>query len=174
MNKRIQDIAPLLAENFIDFETDSLMREKYCTLIVNNSLRLGLYYRYLNNLHDSWIIGTKMSEATYSLTLNDFKTHVFADTLISKKGLKFEHDKLIFPIQIDFEINDLTFNTVDDDGFISKIKPTRIDEYLYEQILTVDSERIEIALGVWKNNKRKLGQQILVLIDSKSILVSEY
>jgi hypothetical protein len=79
-----------------------------------------------------------------------------------------------FPIQVDFETTNLTFNTVDEDGNIQRIEPTTIDEYLYEQIISIDNEKIEIGLVVWKNGiKKKPGQHILILMTVKNIILTE-
>ena len=84
---------------------------------------LGLFYKYQGLLHDSYIVETSITTETFLIELDDFTTHVFADAIGEKKKLKIDHDKLVFPIHIEFEINDLTFNTVDDDGNIHEIKP---------------------------------------------------
>ena len=68
----------------------------------------------------------------------------------------------------------VSFNTVDEDGNIHNIEPTNIDEYLYEQIISVEKDIIEIALIVWKNGiENNPGQEILVLINAKSITLKE-
>ena len=174
MNNRIQDIAPLLAEDFIDFEANSETKKKYSKLLTDNSKRLGLYLKYLPRLHDSWFIETKLTENIFATKLNDFTTHVFADALIKKKNLKINHDKLVFPIHIDFEIIDLTFNTVNDHGFIKEIERTEINEYLYEQILSIDEYEINLGLVVWENAENKPGKQILILMSVKNIRMTEF
>lgn len=174
MRKKIQDIAPIIADNFVDYDADSETRENYFQLLKNSS-RLGIYYKYLSSLNDSWIIKTELADNKFTMIINDFTTHVFADALIDKKGLKIDHKDLIFPLHLDFEKTDLSFNSVDDDGFISKIEPTDINEYLCEQILSVDSDRISIGLVAWKNNKgKKQGKQILILINAKNINMTEF
>ena len=62
-----------------------------------------------------------------------------------------------FSIQLEFEITNLSFNTVGEDGSIKDIEPTAVNEYLYEQIISIDKDKIEIGLVVWKEgikNKR--------------------
>ena len=174
MKNRIQNIAPLLADDFVDFEPNSETKEKYSKLVMENSQRLGLYFKYLTLLHDSWFIETKLTEKLFSTKLNDFTTHVFADALISKKNLNITHDKLVFPIHIDFEIFDLSFNIVNNDGIIKEIEQTDIHEYLYEQIITIDKEKIELGLVVWKNVKSGPGKRILILLSAKNINMTEF
>jgi hypothetical protein len=173
IKRKIQDIALLLAENFVDLETRSETIDKYLKLLADNSERLGPYYRYLGLLHDSWILKTSIADNKFTLILNDFTTHIFADALIDKKGLNIDHHKLIFPIKIDFAINDITFNTVNSKGLIKRIEPTAVDEYLYEEIISVDKNTIDLGLIVWKDFQNKPGQRILILIRANDIILTE-
>jgi len=175
MTRNIQDIAPLLADHFMDAENNATTFELNKQLVTNNTQRLGLYHKYLGLLHDSWFIKTSITKDKFSITLNDFTTHVFSDVIVDKKKLNINHDRLVFPLQIDFEITNLTFNTVDEDGNIKNIEPTNINEYLYEQIISIDEDRIEIGLVVWKDEiNDESGQYILVLLSVKNIVVSEF
>ncbi len=174
MKRKIQDIAPLLADHFVDMEDDAKTYEENNKLVADNAQRLGLYHKYLGLLHDSWFIKTNITADKFSITLNDFTTHVFSDVIVDKKKLKIDHDKLVFPIQLDFEIKNLTFNTVDDDGNIQSIAPTTINEYLYEQVISIDNDKIEIGLVVWKDETDdKSGQHILILMSAKNITLTE-
>jgi hypothetical protein len=115
------------------------------------------------------IIKTNITSDKFSTTLNDFTTHVFSNVIVDKKKLDIAHDKLVFPIQLDFETTNLTFNTVDKDGNIQSIEPTTINEYLYEQIISFDKDKIEIGLVVWKDGiDEKPGQHILILSGHRS------
>lgn len=175
MKNRIQDIAPFLASAFVDFEVNTKTKKEYLKLVTDNSHRLGVYGKYLGLLHDSWVIQTDVTKEKMSITLNDFTTHVFADVINSRQKLKIKHDKLVFPIQLDFETIDLTFNTVDESGNVKRIEPTNINEYLYEQIISIDNDMIEIGLVVWKDGiNDECGQQILILMRVKSIILTEF
>jgi len=174
MTRNIQDIAPLLADHFVDIESDARTLEDNNKLVADNAKRLGLYHKYLGLLHDSWFIDTNITADKFSITLNDFTTHVFSDVIVDKKNLNIDHHKLVFPIQLDFETTNLTFNTVDEKGNIQSIEPTTINEYLYEQIISIDNDKIEIGLVVWKNGiKKKPGQHILILMSVKNITLTE-
>ena len=175
MRNQIQNIAPLLADDFVDFEVNKKTRKEYLKLITDNSNQLGLYQKYLGVLHDSWVINTNITQDIFSITLNDFTTHVFADVINDKQKLKINHDKLVFPIQLDFGLISYSFNIVDEEGFILQIDPTSFDEYLSEQIISVNNDWIEIGLVVWKNGiKNERGQRLLILIKAKSILLTEF
>jgi hypothetical protein len=175
MTRKIQDIAPLLAEHFLDIEIDETTFKTNNKLVTDNSLRLGLYYKYLGLLHDNWFIETKISENNFSIILNDFTTHVFSDVLVSKKSLKFEENKLVFPIKIEFKTTNLSYNLVDEDGNIQIIEPISVDEYLYEQIIAINNEKIEIGIVVWKNGTEDVfGQQILILLTAKNVKLTEF
>jgi hypothetical protein len=174
MSRKIQDIAPLLAHHFVDIEVDARTFEENDKLVSENAQRFGLYHKYLGLLHDSWFVSTNIKADKLSIILNDFTTHVFSEVIINKKKLTIDKNKLVFPIYIDFEITNLTFNKVAEDGKILCIEPTSVNEYLYEQVISVDSDKIEIGLVVWKdgiNNKR--GQHILILMSVKSITLKE-
>ncbi len=174
MKNRIQDLAPLLADDFIDFEVNSKTRKKYSKLIDENSQRLGLYHKYLGLLNDSRFVKTNITSDKFSITLNDFTTHVFSDVIVDKNKLGIDHDKLVFPVQVDFETISLTFNTVDEDGIIQSIEPTTINEYLYEQIISIDNDKIEIGLVAWKDGiEEERGKHILILMEVKNIILTE-
>ncbi len=174
MTRNIQDIAPLLADHFVDVETNATVLKKNNKLVTANEQRLGLFYKYLGRLHDSWFIKTNITADKFSVILNDFTTHVFSDVIVDKKKLNIDHDKLIFPIQLEFETTNLTYNTVDEDGNIKSIQVTTINEYLYEQVISIDKDKIEIGLVVWKDGiDDKPGQHILILMNVKNITVTE-
>ncbi|MNY31267.1 hypothetical protein D3C86_1654230 [compost metagenome] len=63
---------------------------------------------------------------------------------------------------------------MDEDGNIETIEPTTINEYLYEQIISIDNDKIEIGLVVWKGGiDEKPGQHILILMSVKNIILTE-
>jgi hypothetical protein len=172
MKKHILDIAPYLADHFIDVEY--LPANKPC-INEKDRPRIGKYFDYLGLLHDSSIIDARLTSQRFVLQLNDFTTHAFADALVTKKGLDVDDSKRIFRIDLEFENANTSYNIVDEDGFIEEIKPVSIDEYLYEDIISFTDEIIEIALVVWaKGQKGKQGKQILILISAKNVLLMEH
>jgi hypothetical protein len=174
MRNRIQEIAPILAEHLIEFENDSETIKNYYEYLNSHSQRLGLYYKYLPLLHDSWFIETKLTENKFEIILNEYTTFIFATALNHKKSLKINHDKLVFPSQIDFtKLSEISFNEVDENGIIHEIKQTRIDEYLYEQIISINQESIDIGLIAWKENKDRPGQEILILMKFEDFIITE-
>src|SRR5690606_14587107 len=114
MTRNIQDIAPLLADHFVDFESDVKTLEENNKLVADNAQRLGLYHKYLGLLHDRSNIKTNNTTVRYSTTLHEFTTHVFSNVIVDKKKIKIDHHNLVFPIRIDFETTNLTFNKVDE------------------------------------------------------------
>ena len=176
-NKRnIQTIAPFLADGFIDLEKPIFDTDEYSTFLNKNADRLGLFKKYLIcKLHDSWVIDTNVSDNLFSITLNDFSTHVFADAIIERKNLSIDHDKLVFPIQIDFKTNNkVTFNEVDDNGNLTEIEPIELDEYLYEQVVSIDNDKTELAFTFWKTfQDDKQGQTFVLLLTATNIIISE-
>jgi len=174
MAHKIQEIAPLLAEQFIDFEADSTIVANYDKLLHENADRIGLYQNYFPLLHDSWFLDTTLTENKYSIILNDYTRYLFSLALIERKELEIDPGDLVFLLHGDFVTSDVTFNRVDNNGVMIPIEPTTIDVYLYEQILEIDKEQIELGLVVWKNYPNKQGEHILILMGVKDIVVTEY
>ncbi|PAW91977.1 hypothetical protein CKK33_00090 [Mucilaginibacter sp. MD40] len=173
MRRKIQDIAPSLLDHFIEIERYNLQDKS--EVLKQSRQTLGRYYDYLGRLHDCWIIENTLVEQNFVLRLNDITTHIFADALISKKNLKVNEDDLVFRVNVDFQVSNLTFNTVDEDGSINEIKPLVLDEYLDEEIISVTDKLIKIGIVAWvKSQRRKPGHYVLVLFDAKKVTVDEY
>jgi hypothetical protein len=164
--------APMLAEDFVEKSGAGFDVGEYRQFIQDNKKRLGLFGKYLTcKFHDSWVIDTNISDNLFSITLNDFSTHVFADAIIKKRNLDIEHEKLVFPIQLDFKTNaKATFNEVDEDGNLTEINPVKLDEYLYEQIISIENNKVEIAFEFWK---AKPGKRFILLLTATEIVVTE-
>ncbi len=175
--RNIQTIAPLLADEFVDLDEPIFDTNKYSVFLENNATRLGLYKKYLIcKLHDSWIIDTKQDNNRFTITLNDFSTYVFADTLIEKSNLPIDSDHISFPLIIELA-GDLKveYNEVDEDGNLIQIDPIKVDEYLYEQVTQLDQEKIEIVFHLWKSNLKedKPGERIIVIVSANDLIISE-
>jgi len=100
--RNIQTIAPLLADDFIDLDEPIFDTDGYSIFLDNNENRLGTFKKSLIcKLHDSWEIDTKQDIDSFILTLNDFSTYVFADTLIEKSNLPIDSDNISFPLTIE-------------------------------------------------------------------------
>jgi hypothetical protein len=143
----------------------------------NNANTLGAFKKYLIcKLHDSWVIDTKHDNDSFKITLNDFSTYIFATTLIERFNLSVAPDHLLFPLTIELAENlNVKFNMVDDDGNLINIDSTKLDEYLYEQVIHLDQEKIEIVFSFWKSNLEddKLGERILVIVSAKNLRITE-
>lgn len=102
--KNILDVAPLLCHNFgVEYEPEYDVNQ-YLQTIDDSSVALGVFTKYFDSkLHDSWVLENSVTENFFSVRLNDFSTHVFADALIEKKGLNIDHKKLVFPIQLELK-----------------------------------------------------------------------
>ena len=174
--KDILTVAPFLADDFEEAGDINFDAFQYQQFIKHHKKRLGLFSRYLIcKFHDSWIIDIIIRDNIFSVILNDFSTHVFADAIIEKKYLDIDHDKLVFPVQLDFQINTkVTFNEVDDEGNMTEMEPIKLDVYLNEQIISIDNDKVELALKFWKNaQKKKPGQQIILHLTATGINIKE-
>ena len=138
--RNIQTIAPFLADNFVDLEEPIFDRDEYSNILKQNSARLGLFEKYLIcKLHDSWVIELTQNLDSLKITLNDFSTHVFADAIIERKKINVPHDRLVFPLTIEFKGGlEFTYYTVEDSGFLKEIGVIGVDEYLYEQVIKTE------------------------------------
>lgn len=175
--RNIQTIAPFLADDFVDLDEPIFNINDYSVFLDNNTNRLGTFKKYLIcKLHDSWIIDTKQDNNSFTITLNDFSTYVFANTLIKKLSLPINSNHISFPLTIELVGNlKVEFNKVDDDGNLIQIEPTKTDEYLYEQITHLDHEKIEIVFHLWKSNLKddRPGERIIVIISAKNLNIVE-
>lgn len=174
--KNILTVAPFLADDFVEASEIVFDVDQYQQFIQDNKQRFGLFGKYLIcKFHDSWVIETNITDKLFSITLNDFSTHVFADAIVEKKNLDIEHEKLVFPIRLDFKTESkVTFNEVDDDGNLTEINPVKLDEYLYEQITSIDNNKVELAFTFWKTfQEDKPGQRFVLLLTATEIVVTE-
>jgi|SRR5690554_750990 len=175
--RNIQNIAPFLADDFIDLEEPIFDQDEYSIFLDKNSDRLGLFKKYLIcKLHDSWIMDVKQEFDKLTISLNDFSTFVFADTLINKFNLLIDADNISFPLILELEGNlKVEYNTVEDDGNLLQVNPTKIDEYLYEQVKQIDSEKIEIVFHFWKSNIKedRPGERIIVIVSAQKLTITE-
>jgi len=175
--RNIQTIAPFLADNFVDLEEPIFDRDEYSKMLKHNSARLGLFEKYLIcKLHDSWVIELTHDLDSLKITLNDFSTHVFADAIVERKKINIPHDKLVFPLTIEFKGElKFTYYTVNDRGFLKEIGVINVDEYLYEQVIRIEKNRIEIAFQFWKSalKREKSGENIILIVSAQELTITE-
>ncbi|MBB3842043.1 hypothetical protein FHS57_006072 [Runella defluvii] len=141
---KIQAIAPLIARTFIeDTSIDSAYFKSYRQILKDKRPILGDFLSLMNGrLHDSWIIKQNFLENTFSLTISDFVTHIFAEALVNKTGLKIADTSLVFPIYIDFQLmNPPQYYDIQEDGTLTEVAPVLFTEYLDEQLLKVKNSR---------------------------------
>jgi len=175
--RNIQTIAPLLADDFIDVDEPIFDTDKYSTFLEKNANRLGIFNKYLIcKLHDSWIIRIEQVLDKLRITLNDFSTYVFADTLIEKYKLSIDPDHIAFPLTFEFEGNlRVEYDKVDDNGNLKQIRPIELNEYLYEQVTLIENEKIEIVFHFWKSQvkEKRPGERIIVIVSAKELNLKE-
>lgn len=173
----IIEIAPFLADDFVDLEESIFNTDLYGDFLTKNSEKLGVFKKYLIcKLHDSWIIDIINQKDTLSIEINDFSTYVFAHSIIDKFKLSIDVDNISFPLKIELKENlNLEYNKVDKFGNLIEIEPLKLDEYLYEQVSKIENNRIEIVFHFWKSNIEidKPGERIIVIASAKNIFVTE-
>ena len=175
--RNIKEIAPFLADDFLDLEEPIFETELYANFLTKNSGKLGTYNKYLIcKLHDSWIINIINRNDSLLIELNDFSTYVFAHSIIDKFELSIDADHISFPLTIELKGNlSLEYNKVDDFGNLIEIEPLKLDEYLYEQVSKIENNRIEIVFHFWKSNLDidKPGERIIVIASAQNIVLTE-
>jgi hypothetical protein len=175
--RNIQTVAPFLADNFVDLEEPIFDRDEYSNILNQNSAKLGVFMKYLIcKLHDSLVIELTQNLDNLKIKLNDFATHVFADAIVEKKKINIPHDNLVFPLTIELKGNlAFTCNTVDDRGFLREIGIIDVDEYLYEQVIKIENDNIEIAFQFWKSalEGEKSGKDIVLIVSARELIITE-
>ncbi|WP_194778642.1 hypothetical protein [Pararhodonellum marinum] len=175
--RNIQTIAPFLANDFVDLDEPIFDTDKYSIFLTENSNRLKNFKKYLIwKLHDSWITDFEIKSDKLKLSLNDFTTHVFADAIVEKFKVDIEHDKLVFPVILEFKGNlNMEFFRVEEYGGLESIDQITVDEYLGEQILKLNDDLIEIAFELWHKNPNEdlPGERILMIASAKELNLTE-
>ncbi len=175
--KNIKEIAPFLADDFIDLEESIFDVDYYAVFLEEKAEKLGILKKYLIcKFHDSSIINISQNINQFTIKINDFSTHVFADAIIEKFNLTINHENLLFPLSIEFKDNlKVNYFEVDEDGILHEIAPITLDEYLYEQVTKVEDDKIEVVFHFWKSNadENKHGKRVLVIVSASEISVIE-
>jgi hypothetical protein len=137
--------------------------EKYNGFLKSISAIIPKAPVYLNSkLHDSWVEAIEYDENHFSMTLNDFSAHCFADAIVTKYNLKIAHKKLVLPVRILFEnVASMILYKV---NFGSKILPLEkkekyipfFTEFQYDEVASVSKGHIEIGLAFWSQKKGKV------------------
>ncbi|WP_424244237.1 hypothetical protein Dip510_001438 [Elusimicrobium posterum] len=167
MNK-IQELAPTLTGNFTENEPSEAIwieyRKKINKFKKTENPLLKKYFFY--GLHDSPIISVKkINKKDLEFIVNDGNCLEFACALINKKKLNIDTDKLQFPIKLaSMGTKHLSLNIVDcESGKITPCRLRKIDEYLYEEVITFSPGNIEIAFDLWSKNSNPTNRYLLLL-----------
>lgn len=179
----IQDVAPWLADIFVD---DSTLDEKTNAYFVSqqeqmikqNAQRLGKFAQYLLSiLHDSDILSARFEDGDFVVVVDDICTNTFASIIRDEKGVGIDKEKRIFPLEIRFEKARVLYYNVKDDGEMNPIElePTPIDVYYADQLLAVTDETIHLGLAVWKRipPENCYFDQLFLEITAKAVSVTE-
>ncbi len=174
MKRKIQDIAPLLAPDFIDFKLNESMITTHNQLLEQAKTRLGRLHNYVPLLHDSRVLDLSTSDKHCSLLMSIHSRYAMACALIDKKGLHVDKEKLLFPITFHFEVSDLSFNRVEQDGTIVPVAPEPVSIYTHMQIIANTPKGVEIGMVFFlEPGEVTPGKFILLLLTASSIEVVE-
>jgi len=171
----IKELAPLLADIFIDAEVADGAYHLNIKKAKNKKHLLGNYVNYIGSvLHDSQVLSVNINKNRYSLLLNDFASYLFADAIIEKFNLDINNDKLIFPLTIEFtNLISVNYYNIDEEGFAKEINPIKLNEYLYDQVLEIEEGNIKMAFVFWRTRRDSFWGHKLVIINCKSVTIKE-
>ncbi len=155
------------------------LREQYTEFLSTKNELLGNIVNYVDcRLHDSWVINTNYNYKELEITLNEFSSHCFADVVVEEFGLNIPHKKRVLPVSLKFKnIKKISISWVNKNSKIIPIKTekfiTRLSEFLYEQIITLEKNKIEIGLLFWSGMKGKKSY-LLLEIECEHLVVNEF
>jgi len=173
MKRKIQDTAPLLAPDFIDFKLNEAMILSHNKLLEDVEGRLGRLHNYVPLLHDSRVLDLTTSAHHCSLLISVYSRYAMACALIDKKGLHVDKETLMFPLAFDFEVKEVTYNRVESDGTIVPIPPEPVSVYTHMQIISNSAEGVELGMVFFQEPKMHPGKFVLLLLTATSVKVTE-
>lgn len=179
--KYIQDVAPWLADIFVDDSTLDEKENAYFAsqqeqMIKQNAQLLGKYANYLLGiLHDSPVLSARFEDNDFVVVVDDICTNTFASIIRDEKGIGIDRDKRVFPLEIRFEEAQVQCFQVKDDGVMIPVESEKIDLYYAEQLLSVTDETIHLGLVVWKRFPPNIynWEPLFLDITAKAVSVKE-
>ncbi len=178
MSKSLNGRFPLLMEyiGYSDEPTEILNGKKYAEFLRSKKDILGVAQGYLGSrLHDSWVRSVKNTGDDLSFVLNDFSTKCFCDALATTAGVPVPKSHRIFPLHLIFkDIKRVSLYR----HFKGKLMPVNpkaalrnLDEFLYDEIVSIDTTKIEIGMLFWTSGNQ--GGHMLCHVEAQSINVRE-
>ena len=177
-SNNIKEITPLLANVFLnDFDlTDNhlINYQQYYTL---NESMLGPLGKYLNNqMSDSEVLCIESDEKRLKIVINDLNYCLMAEEIIRVRGLLLETKNLKFPCTFLFQdVLHYSINEIEINGQIAEIRDYSVIyncQILFDQLIYIDKNTIEMALVLWKYSEGS-GKNYLLLISAGSCSVLE-
>lgn len=169
--KRIQKLCPGIADCFTERKLKKEARELYENKY--EQIKGTTLYSYLRYLHDSQILEFIKNKNEISIMMNDFIFTNFIYALCEYKKINIDFKKQIFPVTFIFKnLKNYSFNKVKESGIIKSIDTIKFKnckEYLYDEIISLDENGIEIGFVFYTNKREK----ILFLISSCKIDIIE-
>ena len=172
--RNITSVAPFLASDFVDLVEPTFNIEAYQEFIDKHRTALGTFQNYLiSKLHDSRVIEVITTANEFTIVLNDIVTFDFAQAVINEKGLPIDIKLLTFPVSLRlFDNPAVKYYQVEDNGDMIEIEPVSLHEYLYEQVLRLEDNLIEIGFTFWQDRSHA-GERFIVIVQANQIDVEE-
>jgi hypothetical protein len=177
-SNRVKDIVPILADLFIsDYELSDQKLKDYQLFYISNLEKLGQLGKYLNNqMSDYEILSIEKGTNDLKFIINDLNYTLMAEEFVREKKLNIPLDDIVFPIIIKFQgVNSYSVNEVSCDGDLIEINDHSVfynSQILFDQLIYIDENNIEIGFSIWKYIGTR-GKNFLLLISANLCQVSE-
>ena len=171
-NKNIIDLAPILSEEFIEYELPIEKIREYQRFYDSRKDSIGILGTYLlQQMHDCEIVSVNKNESTIDIELNDISFWIKHKDTHKKENFS----ELKFPFHLRLiNVNQFSINDVSENGEIIEIEDYNLigAEVMNDQLIHFDKERIDLALTIWKYSESESNYK-LVLISAEKIDIIE-
>jgi hypothetical protein len=138
---------------------------------------LGTLTKYFNNqMSDYEILSMKSDNDCLKIEINDLNYCLMAEEMVREKNLNIEIQDLKFPCTLCFQgIQHYTISQVGTNGELVEIPDYSLvsnAQILFDQLIYVDNDNIEIGFSIWKY-MGGTGHNFLLLISAKTCQVLE-
>lgn len=177
-SNNIKDIVPILANVFLeDFVLSEYLHSEYQEFYNASGEALGCLTKYFNcQMSDSEVLSIEKDRDSVRIEVNDLNYCILAEELVREKNLKIEIQNIQFPCTFLFQgIHHYTINEVDKDGTLVEISDYSIaynSQILFDQLIFLDNQTIEIGFSLWKYIE-DTGKNFLLLISADRCDVME-
>ena len=177
-SNNIKDIVPVLANVFLeDYVLSNDLLAEYQGYYNLKQDALGTLTKYFNNqMSDYEILSMNCDNDCLKIEINDLNYCLMAEEMVREKNLSIEIQDFKFPCTFCFQgIQHYTISQVGANGELVEIPDYSLvsnAQILFDQLIYVDNDNIEIGFSIWKY-MGGTGHNFLLLISAKTCQVIE-